>query len=75
MRLLGGSGDQCYQDQPINITQLYLQWPPVSWGKLGLWAVHLACRCQGVREKARVFETLNFFGKGLTQIETDVQLL
>ena len=30
---------------------------------------------QGVREKARVFETLNFFGKGLTQIETDVQLL
>ena len=32
-------------------------------------------RTQGVREKARVFETLNFFGKGLTQIETDVQLL
>ena len=30
---------------------------------------------QGVREKARVFETLNFFGKGLTQTETDVQLL
>ena len=29
---------------------------------------------QGVREKARVFETLNFFGKGLTQIETYVQL-
>ena len=29
---------------------------------------------QGVREKERVFETLNFFGKGLTQIETDVQL-
>ena len=33
------------------------------------------CSNQGVREKARVFETLNFFGKGLTQIETDVQLL
>ena len=33
------------------------------------------CYEQGVREKARVFETLNFFGKGLTQIETDVQLL
>ena len=31
-------------------------------------------RHQGVREKARVSETLNFFGKGLTQIETDVQL-
>ena len=30
---------------------------------------------QGVREKAQVFETLNFFGKGLTQIEIDVQLL
>ena len=30
---------------------------------------------QGVREKARIFETLNFFGKGLTQIATDVQLL
>ena len=30
---------------------------------------------QGVREKAQVFETLIFFGKGLTQIETDVQLL
>ena len=30
---------------------------------------------QGVREKARVFETLNCFRKGLTQIETDVQLL
>ena len=28
-----------------------------------------------VLSKARVFETLNFFGKGLTQIETDVQLL
>ena len=33
------------------------------------------CKRQGVREKAQVFETLNFFGKGLTQIETDVQLL
>ena len=33
------------------------------------------CGDQGVREKAQVFETLNFFGKGLTQIETDVQLL
>ena len=30
---------------------------------------------QGVREKARVFETLIFFGKGLTQIKTDLQLL
>ena len=30
---------------------------------------------QGVREKAQVFDTLNFFGKGLTQIGTDVQLL
>ena len=30
---------------------------------------------QGVRERAQVFETLNFFLKGLTQIETDVQLL
>ena len=36
---------------------------------------HHHTNTQGVREKARVFETLNFFGKGLNQIETDVQLL
>ena len=30
---------------------------------------------QGVREKARVFETLIFLGKALTQIKTDLQLL
>ena len=40
-----------------------------------LWSHLKEYQEQGVREKARVFETLNFFGKGLTQIDTDVQLL
>ena len=37
--------------------------------------LYLPAPAQGVREKARVFETLNFFVKGLIQMETDVQLL
>ena len=52
-------------DHPTKVQISCRNKPTVTW----------KCGGQGVREKARVFETLNFFGKGLTQIETDVQLL
>ena len=81
LEVLGAGGGRPHAGhQPLHPPrQVHPQPVPGQWWPLGLQTKFSQSwrrpHYQGVREKAQVFETLNFFGKGLTQIETDVQLL